>query len=81
MVGTEKDAAYIAAANPATILSLIARIEELEAKVDSLMLEWCPDEMTPEQIEKWGSNQRPCAAEIDAALNAALGRPADETGG
>lgn len=29
----------------------------LQAKIDSLMLEFCPEEMTPEQIERWGENQ------------------------
>jgi len=30
----------------------------LQAKIDRLMLEYCPDEMTPEQIENWGKHQR-----------------------
>ena len=25
----------------------------LQAKIDELMLEYCPDEMTPEQIAEW----------------------------
>lgn len=29
----------------------------LQAKIDSLMLEFCPEEMTKEQIERWGENQ------------------------
>lgn len=29
----------------------------LQAKIDSLMLEFCPEEMTQEQIERWGENQ------------------------
>ena len=29
----------------------------LQAKIDSLMLEFCPKEMTQEQIERWGENQ------------------------
>lgn len=41
-----------------------ARIEEmkkrdaLQAKVDELMLEYCPDEMTEEQLRNWESHQR-----------------------
>lgn len=34
------------------------RIAELEAQVDRLMLEYCPDEMTPAQIENWGNHQK-----------------------
>ena len=26
--------------------------------IDSLMLEYCPDEMTPEQVKTWGENQK-----------------------
>lgn len=29
----------------------------LQAKIDSLMLEFCPEEMTQEQIRRWGENQ------------------------
>ena len=39
-----------------------AEIERLKAKVDALMLEFCPDEMTPEQMEQWGKNQKPTNA-------------------
>jgi hypothetical protein len=36
-----------------------AHIRELEAKVDALMLEYCPDEMTPEQRQRWAAHQQP----------------------
>ncbi len=29
-----------------------------QAKIDALMLEWCPDEMTPEQLKEWGNRQQ-----------------------
>lgn len=29
----------------------------LQAKIDALMLEFCPEEMTQEQIERWGKHQ------------------------
>jgi hypothetical protein len=35
-----------------------ADYEALQAKLDALMLEYCPDEMTPEQIENWQRHQR-----------------------
>ncbi len=44
----------------------MANIEQLErqlaakqAELDRIMLEFCPDEMTPEQLKTWGENQRP----------------------
>lgn len=30
-----------------------------QAEIDRLMLEYCPSEMTPEQIAEWGANQKP----------------------
>jgi predicted RNase H-like nuclease (RuvC/YqgF family) len=33
------------------------KLQEAQAKIDSLMLEYCPDEMTPEQIENWKRHQ------------------------
>lgn len=33
------------------------RIAAQQAKIDSLMLEYCPDEMTPEQIATWDDSQ------------------------
>lgn len=37
----------------------ISRIEHLQAKIDMLMLEHCPEEMTPEQMDSWEKNQVP----------------------
>lgn len=48
-------------------MALLAHVERLEAKlaaaqakIDELMLEYCPEEMTPEQIAEWGRNQEAC---------------------
>jgi hypothetical protein len=32
-------------------------VSSKQAKIDSLMMEYCPDEMTAEQIEEWGKHQ------------------------
>ena len=37
--------------------------ERLQARVDALMLEYCPDEMTPEQLAEWEKHQRAVPAE------------------
>jgi len=34
-------------------------LDAKQAQIDSLMLEYCPDEMTKEQIEEWEKHQRP----------------------
>ena len=39
--------------------SLVKKNAALQAKIDELMLEYCPDEMTPEQIAEWERNQSP----------------------
>lgn len=32
-------------------------IERLQARIDSLMLEFCPNEMTAEQLSNWAKHQ------------------------
>lgn len=34
-------------------------VEAAQAKIDALMLEYCPDDMTKEQIEEWERHQEP----------------------
>lgn len=42
-----------------TIPALEAERDALQAKLDRLMLEYCPEEMTPEQLANWAKHQRP----------------------
>ena len=30
---------------------------ELQSQIDELMLEYCPEEMTKEQLDEWGKHQ------------------------
>lgn len=52
-----------------------ARLKEqlaaAQAKIDSLMLEYCPEEMTSEQMAEWAAHQEPTT--IDAAIAAEKG--------
>jgi len=32
-----------------------------QAEVDALMLEFCPEELTREQVEEWAKHQKPAA--------------------
>jgi hypothetical protein len=41
-----------------TTIALAKKYLALQAKLDQVMLEYCPDEMTAEQLEDWGKNQR-----------------------
>lgn len=50
---------------PTLLRSALAAIDGLaryaqhqQARIDALMLEYCPDEMTPEQIAEWERHQR-----------------------
>jgi hypothetical protein len=42
---------------PYEVCRLRRHIRALEAKVDQLMLEYCPDEMTEEQKVNWAKHQ------------------------
>ena len=35
------------------------QLAEKQAEIDRLMLEFCPEEITQDQIETWASNQKP----------------------
>lgn len=43
-----------------------------QASIDRLMLEWCPDEMTPHQMAGWAKAQVATPGFDEAALDAAL---------
>lgn len=49
------------------------KLETLQAKLDAVMLEYCPEDMTQEQVDNWARHQRPVSKaemkEIEAALN------------
>ena len=49
----------------------------LQAKLDAVMLEYCPDEMTEEQKAEWARHQTPASAEEQQAIDALLGLPAN----
>jgi hypothetical protein len=46
--------------------------EAVRAAIDRLMLEWCPDEMTPHQMAEWAKAQVAAPGFDEAALDAAL---------
>lgn len=61
----------------------LARVAEQQAHIDRLMLEFCPDEMTPEQKEEWGKRQVQIidriAAEVEKVIAArSAGEPSHE---
>jgi len=43
-----------------------------QAKIDSLMLEYCPDEMTKTQLINWALHQQSVPEEIQKKINDAL---------
>ncbi len=63
-------------ANADGVARLRQRIAELEAanhakqaRIDELMWEYCPGDMTVEQVEEWGRNQRAVTLDELAALS------------
>ena len=61
---------------------IVARkADALQARLDALMLEYCPEEMTKEQKENWARHQKPASGDEQAAMTTALMGPnADVTG-
>ncbi len=45
--------------------ALMAELDAQQAKIDALMLEFCPEDMTPEQLAEWGRHQRPVEEPFD----------------
>lgn len=72
----DSDVKYVRA--DASTLSRVAELERknaaLQARIDELMLEHCPDEMTQEQIDNYAKHQQPVDAETEAAIDAAIAR-------
>lgn len=54
------------------IVRLRAERDALQARVDALMQEYCPDEMTREQRATWAAHQQPVAPAVQSAIDAAL---------
>lgn len=53
-------------------------IASRQAQIDRLMLEFCTDEMTPEQIENWKRHQIAAGPEVAAALDRAAASLGDK---
>lgn len=51
---------------------LRTEVDALQVKIDTLMFEYCPEEMTPEQVDEWGKAQRPVSPEVAAAIDATI---------
>jgi hypothetical protein len=45
---------------------LEADVQAKQARIDALMLEHCPDEMTAEQREEWARHQEPVRSALSA---------------
>ncbi len=54
------------------------RLEGLQARIDQLMLEYCPDEITPEQRLNWARHQVPVSEATQTEVDQLLSR---DTGG
>jgi len=44
---------------------IIEENQELQAKIDELMLEFCPERMTPEQTAEWAAHQKAASEHAD----------------
>lgn len=41
-----------------TVIAVSKQIEYMQSQIDELMLEYCPDEMSQEQLDNWAKNQK-----------------------
>lgn len=57
----------IAACHPEALRALLEERKAMQAKIDALMLEFCPAEMSHEQIARWAQHQ----VALDAAITTA----------
>ena len=75
-----KDGAYTALqkkndeldALQSTIAQQAEQLAAAQARIDALMLEYCPKDMTPEQLANYAAHQRPATPEEQAAIDAAI---------
>ena len=52
--------------------TLLEKVDALQAKIDMLMLEWCPEEMSEEQKANWERHQVRVSPEEQAEIEKAL---------
>lgn len=55
------------------VWEIIREIESKQAKIDELMLEYCPDEMTQGQLENWENRQKPLSEVLMENISNAMG--------
>ena len=48
------------------------KADDLQAQLDALMLEFCPEEMTEAQKTNWAKHQRPVSEEMQHEIDSAL---------
>jgi len=51
------------------IVDMCNEINYLQFKLDSLMMEYCPEDMTQKQIDNWADNQR-AAKQVEVEFDA-----------
>lgn len=59
------------------IANLKSALESKQAKIDALMLEFCPGEMPAAQVENWAKHQRPVDENTRDAINSAASEHAE----
>ena len=65
-------AEHHAARMEAFALTVAAKADALQARIDDLMLEFCPDEMTEAQRANWARHQKPVSDDEQREVEAAV---------
>ncbi len=58
----------------ARVANLLRALDAKQAKIDALMLEFCPGEMSAEQRAEWEKHQRPLSADEERSITDAFSR-------
>jgi hypothetical protein len=58
----------------ARVANLLSALDAKQAKIDALMLEFCPGEMSAEQRAEWEKHQRPLSADEERSITEAFSR-------
>lgn len=56
------------------VQNLLLALDAKQAKIDALMMEFCPGEMSREQREEWAKHQQPVSADLERSITESFAR-------
>lgn len=56
------------------VQNLLRALDAKQAKIDALMMEFCPGEMSKEQCDEWAKHQQPVSADLERSITESFAR-------